>query len=285
MKRNPKLQVKIVVGYHKEYEKYLQNEVLLPLFMGRSPEYGTKIDSDNTGENISDKNYLYCELTGIYWLWKNVDADVKGLFHYRRVLTDQISTLKFVKLKLCFQYNKLKSLFTNKSFLIQNKRKISDLSVYMHEAKLFADKIPYLFQEKKVDVIAPTNLVSFVVTNQQRFNEVLDRDFIALIAKTVEDVAPEYIGVFKKTLEATTMSYANIIVARNTIFDEYCKYIFSVLFAVEKAIIDERYWHDLHEKSLSRRFGYIGELLTSSFILHCELRGLNVLKLPVLENS
>lgn len=33
---------------------------------------------DNEGENISDKNPSYCELTGLYWLWKMPMTNILG---------------------------------------------------------------------------------------------------------------------------------------------------------------------------------------------------------------
>lgn len=48
--------------------------------------------TDDTGENISEKNGNYSELTGLYWLWKNLvdsgasNAEYFGLVHYRRIL-------------------------------------------------------------------------------------------------------------------------------------------------------------------------------------------------------
>lgn len=41
---------------------------------------------DDDGDNISKKDILYCELTGLYWMWKNDSAhDFLGLYHYRRI--------------------------------------------------------------------------------------------------------------------------------------------------------------------------------------------------------
>lgn len=43
---------------------------------------------DSGGDNISEKNKYYSELTGLFWSWKNDNSSIKGLVCYRRFLLD-----------------------------------------------------------------------------------------------------------------------------------------------------------------------------------------------------
>ena len=83
MKKDP--DIKIYVVCHKP--SYVpKNPYLYPIQVGTALS-GKKLDGmlhDNDGDNISDKNKTYCELTAQYWAWKNDEADYYGFFHYRR---------------------------------------------------------------------------------------------------------------------------------------------------------------------------------------------------------
>ena len=62
-----------------------QDPVYMPLQVGRACAEDCGYAGDNTGDNISDKNCYYGELTGVYWVWKNVrTTDYVGVCHYRR---------------------------------------------------------------------------------------------------------------------------------------------------------------------------------------------------------
>ena len=76
--------IKMIVATHKKYEMP-KDLMYVPLQVGADgKEKITDYEQDNIGDNISSKNPYFCELTGLYWAWKNLDADYIGLSHYRR---------------------------------------------------------------------------------------------------------------------------------------------------------------------------------------------------------
>ena len=80
------MNVKIVIATHKEYSMP-NSEQYLPVHAGSSlANQSLPYQRDDEGDNISKKNNTYCELTALYWAYKNLKADYIGLCHYRRYL-------------------------------------------------------------------------------------------------------------------------------------------------------------------------------------------------------
>ena len=92
--------IKILLSYHKK-DHLFKDEILTPIHAGRAnreplsdeASEETKwlyenMDGDNTGDNISEKNPLYNEMTTVYWAYKNYasldNPDYIGFMHYRR---------------------------------------------------------------------------------------------------------------------------------------------------------------------------------------------------------
>lgn len=79
--------VKIYVACHKK-SPVPKHPFLFPIQVGAAltQERFPGMIPDNIGQNISEWNRSYCELTAQYWAWKNDTAAWQGLFHYRRYL-------------------------------------------------------------------------------------------------------------------------------------------------------------------------------------------------------
>lgn len=114
------MSVTIFTMTHKKFEQP-KDPIYMPLHVGRAGGEDYGYAGDDTGDNISEKNCYYGELTGMYWVWKNVrTTDYVGICHYRRYFCteegrifsekDYLSILKEYdiitskKLKLNFSY-------------------------------------------------------------------------------------------------------------------------------------------------------------------------------------
>ena len=89
----------VLIACHKKYpipneEGYLPIEVGAELHDSVIPG----CIKDNTGDNISNKNKEYCELTALYWAWKNLNSEAIGLVHYRRYFESVMFSRKVVSI-------------------------------------------------------------------------------------------------------------------------------------------------------------------------------------------
>lgn len=102
------------------------------------------IDKPHEGDNIDNLNSWYCELTGLYYLWKHVADDIVGLEHYRRYFVNN-------RWKL-LEENEVKNLLTNTDILcaradysrirpvitwINNNKKRNDFDKFLIFAKCY----------------------------------------------------------------------------------------------------------------------------------------------------
>ena len=82
-----KEKITILVCAHKPDEHIRNYPPYKAIQVGAAlhPEMDLGFLKDNVGDNISEKNPKYCELSAIYWGWKNLkNVEYAGLAHYRR---------------------------------------------------------------------------------------------------------------------------------------------------------------------------------------------------------
>ena len=190
----------IIIATHKEY-KMPHDSMYLPVHVGAE---GKDIElgyaKDNTGDNISGKNASYCELTGLYWAWKNLDSDFVGLVHYRRHFSlKRKSNNPFDNI---LTSNELIPLTSKYSVFVPKKRKYYIETLYSHYA-------------------------------HTHYSEHLD-----ITKEIISERCPEYLESCKKIYNQTSGFMFNMMVMKKDLFSNYCKWLFDILFELENRIGD-----------------------------------------------
>ncbi|MFV0558810.1 MAG: DUF4422 domain-containing protein, partial [Enterococcus sp.] len=82
--------IKMLVVTHKEAPMPSDTALYIPMLVGpnKNQLQFHHAYRDDEGVNIAEKNPNYCELTAMYWAWKNLDAKYVGITHYRRLFMD-----------------------------------------------------------------------------------------------------------------------------------------------------------------------------------------------------
>lgn len=247
------MEVKIAVAYHKP-AVMLEHPSYIPVQVGSvlHPDVDLKIRKDSEGDNISGENGYFCELTALYWLWKNTRADAKGLFHYRRVFTPEKS------LNLDFKSG-LKSIL-RRSYTPSMTYPVSDFINSAHE---FAEKVPVYLET--YDILASKRCLCR--PNVYTYFSIIGQDYLKILIEAVRLTNPSFSAALTETLRSKKLYYGNMTVMRDAEFEAYCRFLFSSLNKVKSILLDEGYLKNLlEEKIFARKLGYLAEILTSVYI-------------------
>ena len=111
-----------------------EENMYIPLHVGKEGKQDLGYVGDNTGEHISHKNNYYCELTGMYWAWKNLDAEYIGLCHYRRYFTKakNVAKKEEQKFKQVLHEAEVQKMLDYTDIILPKKRKYYIENLYDH---------------------------------------------------------------------------------------------------------------------------------------------------------
>lgn len=218
--------VKVIIATHKKYTMP-EDELYIPLQVGAEGKEDLGYVKDNEGENISSKNPYYCELTALYWAWKNLDEDYVGLSHYRRHFTcsKKIPKKEEDKFSILLSKKETEKILENTDIILPKKRKYYIENLYNHY--------------KHTMHVGP-----------------LDET-----RKIIEEQCPEYIVEFDKLQKRTSAHMFNMFIMKKEYFNQYCEWMFKILFELEKRI-DPKQYDSFHARYLGR----ISELLLDVWI-------------------
>ena len=193
---------------------------------------------DNTGDNISGRNANYCELTAMYWVWKNVDDPYKGLVHYRRY----------------FGQRALSS-------------RVEDILGY--------DALVGLLDRR--DALAARPAVYHVDARSQLLMECCTPETFSKLEAVVAALSPDSMDDFRAFFAGNRASQYNMLFCRRQLFDDYCAWLFPILFKLEEQV-------DLTDANIyqKRLYGFLSERLMNVWMRHNELR---VQYLPVVSTA
>lgn len=199
---------------------------------------------DDVGENISEKNPMFCELTAQYWAWKNDDADYYGFCHYRRYFSfspetypeDATGSLNFDALgkqtleTLCLtDFDRIRNVILNADFLIGSPADF--LKIHMPNLYVQYETAPLLHGKD-----------------------------LHLVLDILKERSPEYASAADEYMNGHYFYPCNMFIMKKELFQAYCSWLFPILEEAEQKI-------DFQDYSVESRrvIGHLSERLLGVF--------------------
>lgn len=245
------MNTKILVCCHKN-DLMESSGPYFPIHVGKTiSNVDIGIQGDDTGDNISAKNGSYCELTGMYWAWKNLkDVDVIGLCHYRRYFDF---------------HNQCRPLFPYTSF---------DTSIFASIDKSIPEQVLKKVSEKGTVVVSrKTNCNSSLMLDYCYCH--ISDDFKTLyeIIQETQDAQCRK-AFFKVMCRNNRKSTYNMFIMKWKDFDDYCNWLFPILAELEKRTDISNY-----SALQGRIYGYVSERLLNVWL---EMKNKKQIQVPVM---
>ena len=173
------MKTKIYIATHKKIETQ-KEEGYTPIQVGAEINEELPYLKDNTGDNISKKNKNYCELTALYWIWKNTSEDIVGLTHYRRFFFKNILSKQLLKIK------DIEKILTRNDIILPNKVHL-DITIEEHykkyhhiedlqKCKKIIEKMYPEYKEAFEKILKRKSLYAFnmFIMNKNKFNDYME---------------------------------------------------------------------------------------------------------------
>jgi len=195
----PSTKITVLVASHKDYD-FPEDHGYMPIQVGALlAPYKLKINGDDLGHNISYLNKSFCELTGLFWLWKNHNSAVYGLVHYRRYFRSSTGCI-LVRGKKVASTSELLSLLDKAKIILPKPRNYWIQTVWDH----------YAFGHHETDLLVVRGFLSAEY--------------------------PDYLDAWDYVMDGTSISLYNMFIMRAEMFESYCDWLFHILFEIEKKI-------------------------------------------------
>ncbi len=249
------LDIKIIVAAHKPYPMP-EDTMYLPLHVGAEGKESIGFVGDNTGDNMSNKNGSYCELTGLYWAWRNLDCQYLGMAHYRRHFAGSPS-----------RSHNTTSQPTDKL------RNVPD-TVYENLGKVLTrEEAQQLLTQ--ADILVPKKRNYYIETLYSHYAHTHDASHLDMTAHIIKKLCPSYSDSFQQVIHSRGGYMFNMFVMSKTDVDEYCSWLFPILTELEKQV-------DTSNLSAfqGRLYGRVSEILFNVWLREKRKTGSRIKEVP-----
>lgn len=198
------VKISMYVLTHKKFDLE-KNEIYKPLLNGsvyHKDDFGYL--RDDLGENISNLNEYYSELTGQYWAWKNSNDEIIGFCHYRRYFAKNFS-LKIL------EKDDIEEILNDYDIILPNKTLMGMTNIQdVERTRKYLDYGPY-------------------IDEYYTLRDLIEKDY------------PDYLVYYDEMLNEKECYWFNMFICRKELADDYFEWLFDILAKMEDLIDFNKY--------------------------------------------